>query len=273
MDRVRGYYGNLGEREWSRLESPSGALELAVNSRLIGRHLPAGARVLDLGGGPGRYTLWLAELGHRVVLADLSPELLAVARERIASSPHGSNVEEAVETDARDLTAWDDAAFDAVLCLGPFYHLTQPDDRERAASELRRVVRRGGAVFVAFMPRYAFLRRTAAIAEERHRLKDPTFVDRLLHEGIFLNDVVGRFDMGFGAVPTEIAPFFERHGFETIDLFASEGLGAGIEKEVAQLSEEDPVAHERLMDLIVEHASDPGLHGLTTHLLYVGRAG
>jgi SAM-dependent methyltransferase len=270
IDRVRAYYANLGEREWSRLDAPSGALEFAVNARTIQRYLPRSARILDVGGGPGRYTIWLAGLGHRVVLADLSAELLAVAEARIRSSQFTSRIEASVEADVRDLSSWQEDEFDAALCLGPFYHLTERSDRERAASELRRVVRPGGKVFVAFMPRYAFLRRTAAISQERHRLLDPLFVERLLRDGVFLNDQPGRFDVGFGVRPSEIAPFFERQGFDTIEVLASEGLGSGIEDAVADLRETDPATYERLMNIIMECAADPSVHGLTTHLLYVG---
>jgi ubiquinone/menaquinone biosynthesis C-methylase UbiE len=164
--------------------------------------------VLDIGGGPGRYTIWLAELGFRVVLADLSPELLEIAGRQIGASSAASNVEAVVEADARDLSVWQDDEFDAALSMGPFYHLTEAADRDRAASELRRVVRAGGKVFVALMPRYAFLRRTAAIPQERHRLLDSEFVERLLHSGAFYNDQPGRFDEGFGVHAAEIAPFF-----------------------------------------------------------------
>jgi S-adenosylmethionine-dependent methyltransferase len=44
------------------------------------------SRILDIGGGPGRYAMWLAKHGHRVVLADLSPELLAIARTKLAEA-------------------------------------------------------------------------------------------------------------------------------------------------------------------------------------------
>ena len=80
---VRNYYAQFGEREWDRLSNPAdGAVELAVNCRVIARYLPQGARVLDIGGGPGRYAMWLAQQGHRVVLADLSSDLLFFARDR-----------------------------------------------------------------------------------------------------------------------------------------------------------------------------------------------
>jgi 2-polyprenyl-3-methyl-5-hydroxy-6-metoxy-1,4-benzoquinol methylase len=81
---VRAYYESFGQREWERLDD--GAVEFIVTLRAIESYLPAGAGVLDIGGGPGRYSLWLAERGHHVVLADLSPRLIAIARDRITAS-------------------------------------------------------------------------------------------------------------------------------------------------------------------------------------------
>ena len=135
-DRVRAYYASFGEREWQRLTNPDdGAVEFALTKRLLATHLPPSGRVLDLGGGPGRYTIWLAERGYQVVLADLSPELLAIARTQIAAAGIGQQVEAIVEADACDLSRWPDASFDAVLCLGPFYHLPDPADLVRRLSE------------------------------------------------------------------------------------------------------------------------------------------
>src|SRR5262249_18595442 len=171
-----------GERGGPRLPPAAidGVVEFAITTHTLQAHLPSSARVLDIGGGPGRYAIWLAEQGHRVVLADLSPTLLQIARREIARAGVADAVEEIVEADACDLSRWPDASFDAALCLGPFYHLPDPAERERAASELARVVRPDGVVFIALMPRLAFLRRTLAVPDERHHLAQPEFVAHLL---------------------------------------------------------------------------------------------
>ena len=125
MEEVKAYYAGFAEREWARLDNPAdGQVEFAVTCDVLTRHLPVGARVLDLGGGPGRYAIWLAEHEYRVTLADVSPELLAIARERIDVA--GVEVQAIVEADARDLAAWADVSFDAVVCLGPFYLSPKP---------------------------------------------------------------------------------------------------------------------------------------------------
>ena len=272
IDLVRAYYESFGPREWQRLDTPEGRLEWAVTTEALRSYLPPKGRVLDLGGGPGRYTLWLAQRGYRVVLADLSPAMLALARERIAAAGPAvqANVEAIVEGDARDLPMFAHAEFDAVLCLGPFYHLPEAADRSRAGGELKRLVKPGGMLAVMLMSRFALLRRTLAIADERHHLRDAEWLTRLLNDGIFSNDVAGRFNAGYGARPQEIAPFFESFGFRTKSLLATDGLLGGLADAAEELAASDPAAHELLMRLASRTASDPALHGISGHLLYIG---
>jgi SAM-dependent methyltransferase len=107
QDRVRDYYAQFGEREWLRLaNAEDGAIEFALTCHALSTCLPKQGRILDIGGGPGRYTIWLAERGYRVVLADLSPDLLDIAKVKIDEAGVGSNVESIGVADARDLKAW-----------------------------------------------------------------------------------------------------------------------------------------------------------------------
>ena len=271
-EAVRAYYAGIGEREWARLENPvDGAIEFEVTCKVLATYLPPLARVLDIGGGPGRYTIWLAQQGHHVTLADLCPELLSIARTKIGQAGAEAMVEEVVEADARDLTHWADNSFDAVLSLGPFYHLPDPNDRNRAAAELHRVLRANGTAFVALMPRYAFLRRIMAIPDERHHLAQPDFIERVLNEGVFTNDVPGRFTDGYGVLPEEVAPFFERHGFTTLALLSAEGIAVNSQRSLSELATTDPTAYQAALDVIMRTADDPSILGMANHLLYVGR--
>jgi len=274
QDAARRYYAHFGQREWSRLSNPAdGALEFAVNRNVIARYLAAGARVLDIGGGPGRYALWLAGLGHHVALADLSSELLAIAREHVAELDPQTQafVEEILQADACDLGHWPDGSFDAALCLGPFYHLPDLADRNRAAAELARVLRPGGVAFVALMPRYSLFRRTLQVSDERHRIVQQAWLAQLLEEGTFENDVPGRFIHGYGARPEEIGPFFASHGFEMQTLVSSEGILVDLQAILPDLLEHDNPVFQRAMDVVIDTAADPSILGMANHLLYVGR--
>ena len=269
-DAVRAYYEGFAERERTRLDRPDdGVLEFALNSRTIAAYLPAGATVLDIGGGPGRYARWLAARGHRVTLADPSPALLTLAREHTPTA--GPTLAAIVEADARDLGRWDAGSFDAVLALGPFYHLTEAANRARAAAELARVIPPSGLLFAALMPRLAFLRRTIADPVERRHLAAPDFVARVLADGVFINDVPGRFTGGYGFRTEEIAPFFAAHGFAQLALFASESIAPDLQGQLAELARADPATYEATIDALLAVAAEPSILGMASHLLYVGR--
>ena len=269
--RVHDYYALFGEREWARLENPSdGQVEFAITRAVLAQHLQPGARVLDLGGGPGRYTIWLAEQGHHVTLGDLSIELLNLARTHIREARVVRRVEAILELDARDLSRFPDACFDAVVCLGPFYHLPDPADRARAASELSRVLRPGGMAFVGFMPRLALLRRTMALADERRHLLQPHFVEQLLVDGAFFNDVPGRFTHGYGARPEEVGPFFDQMGFDMLALLSTESITVGLQDALPDLLADESLAAV-VLSLAIKYAQEPSILGFAHHLLYVGR--
>ncbi|GLW91346.1 class I SAM-dependent methyltransferase [Actinokineospora globicatena] len=101
--------------------------------------------MLDVGGGTGVHAEWLARDGHTVHLLDLVP-----AHVEAASVLPGVTAQIG---DARDLPV-PDASSDVVLMLGPLYHLTDPDDRARALTEARRVLRPGGLLAAAGISRY-----------------------------------------------------------------------------------------------------------------------
>jgi SAM-dependent methyltransferase len=216
--------------------------------------------------------VWLAEHGHRPTLLDLSPNFIEMARQQVAASPASSRVEAVMEGDARDLSRFGDGSFDAALCLGPMYHLQAERDRRAVAGELNRVLAPGATAYVAWMPRLLFLRRSIVVPEERRHLLDEAFVRAVVDEGRFDNDVPSRFDNGYGASPDEIEPFMDTAGFDTVELLAAESFAAGgIGDYVAELAEQEPEILPRLLDLLSEHAADPGLLAGANHLLWIGR--
>jgi SAM-dependent methyltransferase len=129
-------------------------LELVRMRELLPRFLPpAPARVLDVGGATGVHAEWLAAAGYAVHLIDPVPEHVR------AASAYGTFT--ATEGDARRLHE-PDASVDAVLMLGPLYHLTSPDDRLAALREAHRVLRPGGVLLAAAIGRYMALLEWAA---------------------------------------------------------------------------------------------------------------
>jgi len=148
---IRRYYEEAPEVE--RLQTGCFQLEFARTKELLQERLPQPpATILDVGGGPGAYALWLAELGYEVHLVDPVSHLISQARTR------SDNAAKAIASftvgDARDLKRAGDST-DAVLEFGPLYHLVHEKDRLLALVEASRVLRPGGKVFVAGISRFA----------------------------------------------------------------------------------------------------------------------
>lgn len=278
-DPIRTYYDVSGEREWERLVQPDdGAIERALHERALRTYLPPIVDptdppwVLDVGGGPGRWTFWLVEHGYAASLVELSPKLVALARRRMAEFPFAvqNRIERLSTGDARDLSRFPDACFDAALSLGPFYHLQSAEDRDRAASELRRVLKPGGVCFAAVMPRH--LRLLAAALDPGETRPLPELAAEILDHGRFDDPRPGRFTGAHLVDPADVAPFFARHGFETLRLMASQGPLATLQADVAALAERDPARHRDLLEYAWRVAGDPSILGLAGHLLYIGTA-
>lgn len=150
-DEVLHYYNEGMEQD--RLADPRRSIEFLRTMHILGRHLPPPpAKILDVGGGPGRYALALAEAGYTVTLIDPVP--LHLDQARAASTKADCPLAEIAEGDARNLGEWPDRSFDAVLLLGPLYHLVKATDRARAWTEACRVTRDGGRVVAVGVSRY-----------------------------------------------------------------------------------------------------------------------
>ena len=98
-------------------------------------------------------TRWLAERGYRVHPSRIPYRFISSRRAPCDARPNSTFVSAEVG-DARAVPL-PDAGADAVLLLGPLYHLPERDDRLKALSEACRVCRPGGVVLAAVISRFA----------------------------------------------------------------------------------------------------------------------
>jgi SAM-dependent methyltransferase len=252
--------------EQRRLESPLGRLEFFRTQEILLRHLPvAGAAIADIGGGAGRYTVWLAQQGYRVHLHDVIP--LHIEQARNLASDLGVKIDARVG-DARALDI-EDEAVEAVLALGPLYHLPDKSHRVEALREAYRIVRRGGIVFAAAISRWAPLLHGILVARVGRVHPDALeLLDEVLLSGVLPPLSPGDLS-GFCHRPDELIAETAEAGLELIDLVGVEGLGFAFGDLDARWS--DPEERELLLDGARRIERVPELLGLSPHLLLTAR--
>jgi SAM-dependent methyltransferase len=256
---IRDYYERGVELE--RLAQGYSRIEFVRTKELLARFLPdPPADVLDVGGGPGAYADWLYELGYRVRLVDASPLHVTQARELAAGRF------EAVEGDARRLGEEPDS-YDAVLLLGPLYHLTEGEDRLAALSEARRVLRAGGLVAAAAISRFASLLDGLYAGY----LSDPRFwpiVEQDLADGQHRSPPVEppAFTTAYFHRPEELGAEVRDAGFELEGLFGVEGPGWLLVDRW-----DDEQGRENILRVARALEAEPTAVGTSAHLLAIGR--
>jgi S-adenosylmethionine-dependent methyltransferase len=262
MSTVETYYNQNAKQEWDRLERHK--VEFQVTLRALGEYLPAApAKLIDIGGGPGRYAITLARGGYRVTLVDLSSGNLSLAKQKAVEA--GADLDAFIQANALDLAALPAATFDSALLMGPLYHLHKLEERRTALQQARRLLRPGGLVFATFITRFAGFR-DAAVHGYSYVLDDPAYSQKLLATGIHDNGI--GFTDAYFVHPDEVVPLGESAGFTTLRLMGCEGILAGHEEYVNSLTGAD---HAFWMDINYRMALEPTLLGASDHLLYIGR--
>jgi len=241
-------------------------VEFAITKRMLERWIPAGASVAEIGVGVGHYSENLAARGCRVHLIDVSRRLLDAAQARLQHTGLAGQVLRADLLSATDLRAIADASFDAVLVLGPLYHLCELADRQQAVTEAARLLKPGGVLYAAGINRLPYFR--DLFRESPHKAAERrAFHERFLRTGNVDPDHAP--PLGFGHLST-VAEFRELFAerFEQLLLMGVESFTAAWQATLRDLPADQA---EAWIDLVEQTGVTPEGLGASDHFLFVGR--
>lgn len=261
---IAAHFDQLGEREWDRFDRTLGdRVSLALHSRVLEQFTPRGARVLEIGAGPGRFTEQLHRLGCRVVVGDISAEQIKLNRATAHQRGFAESVEEWQQLDICDLERFASETFDAVVAFGgPLSYVF--DERDHALSECVRVVKPGGVVLLSVMSLWGTLHRHLEAV-----LSLPAADNR---------SIVSTGDLTPGSNPSsthhchmfraaELRAFLDRPELELVWLSASSAVTTGLAPSILSNAES--------WDLVLEFeamaCTEPGYLDAGTHLIAVVR--
>jgi SAM-dependent methyltransferase len=261
---IAAYYNNDPQVEQNRLDRHQ--LEYDLTWRYLDRYLPSNGSILEIGAATGRYTLGLARRGYAVTAVDLSAGNIEVCKKSLAEAGLEAQVQ-LVLADARDLSAVTEKDFDAVLLMGPLYHLVEEADRQAALKEASDRLREGGIFCSAFISRFGvmgdLMKKLPDWIENqeqvRYLLEKGRRPDHAPRDGGF---------RGYFAKASEIAPLHETLGFETLALV---GVEPAISADDESYNKLEGVQRRLWLDLLYEISAEESILGASRHLLYIGR--
>jgi ubiquinone/menaquinone biosynthesis C-methylase UbiE len=267
-DEVEEFYDSNPQREWDRLCGDYyHSLEFWTTLHLFRKFLPPPpARILDCGGGPGRYSIAFTKLGYRVTLLDLSRNLLETARYRADKA--GIVLEDYVQASATEIPSAN-CFYDGVLLAGPLYHLIANEDRAKAIQESLRVLKPGGVVAAAIIPLLGVFR--SAIAEFPDFIESGAALRYLERpwQDKRAKDYTGGFTSAHFGDPWELKECYESMGCKTLTLAALEGLASSLVPQTNQLAAKHAAGIWWQIHLAT--CTKPTIIGSSEHVLYIGR--
>lgn len=145
------YYNKFNEDK--RLTRRHGIVEFTTAIKYIEEYLSKknNPKILDVGAGTGKYSVYLANKGYDVTAVELIKHNLMDLKGK--NSPVKAYLGNAI-----NLSMFDDDSFDMVLLFGPLYHLISKEDKLKALKEAKRVVKKNGLILVSYyMNEYAII--------------------------------------------------------------------------------------------------------------------
>ena len=263
---IEDFYSKVSDED--RYTKGLGPLELERNKTLIQRYLRSPKSVIiDVGGGTGVYSEWLAGQGHCVHLVDPVKKHVRKASGRSArlKNKFSCTVGESTDLDFPDNCA------DMVILHGPLYHLQSLKDRSRSVKEAKRVVKKNG-VILGVAINYASYTIAGLLNGMIHQPEFLNMCKKHLVSG-FHNPPENNHQLflpeGYFHKPAELLKEFEDAGLRDTELIVVEGM-VWLDQKFYE-TREDPVNKKAIMNLLQITEKDRSLISLSPHMMVVGR--
>jgi len=259
---IQEYYDTTVLDEWNRI---AGRPEFLLTCRMLERYIKPGDTVLDIGGGPGRYTMHLAQKGCDVTLFDLSTENVKFASEKAIEQ--GLSIQ-TMAGDAREVDKMIDRQFDYILLMGPLYHLLEEADRVKAVEAALKVLAPGGVIFVSFVNMFSgmiYIMKHVPEAIGSTVQSEIDFRASAIAGKSYAGDA---FTQAFFIEQSEILPFMARFPLVKLHLFGQEGITPPCETNIMSQPKDIVDLWLDFCEAIWEREE---FLSWAEHLMYVGR--
>ena len=262
---VQAHYDTNVLGEWNRI---AGRPEFLLTCRMLDRYIKPGDKVLDIGGGPGRYSFYLAEKGCDITLFDLSPENVKFVGEK---SVELNLPVKTICGDAREAGKLVSATeqFDHVLLMGPLYHLLEETDRITAVNAALNLLKPNGIIFISFISTFGGLIFGMKDCPDFVAWEiEKEFIEQVVSQKSLRGDKGNTFTRTYMIEKNEVLPFMAQFMLEKLHLFGQEGILSPCENNIMSQPKE---IVDLWLDLCEKLWEREDLLSWAEHLMYVGK--
>lgn len=251
-------------REEERLTTNNARkIEFITTSRIMDEHLNEKMQILDCAAGTGIYSFYLADNGHKVTATDITPRHIEVINKIMQDKEYQMRT---AVLDATDMSMFKDESFDVVLNMGPFYHLLTEESRNKCLLESLRVLKKGGLIFTAYIPRY-YVFHLAALSDTRYL--DRKLAEQIIGTGVLKhNDEKCFWTDTYYSTMSEMEQLYTNNNLYIIDHFAQDGLTPLFSKTIDNWTEHE---FKTWCDYHYSVCREKSTLGASNHVVIVGR--
>lgn len=251
-------------REEDRLSTNNARkIEFLTTVRVLDGLINGKKTILDCAAGTGIYSFYFADKGHTVTATDITPRHIDIIRGILQNKPY--TMETAV-LDATDMSMFADESFDVVLNMGPFYHLVNASEREKCMKESLRVLKKGGLLVTAYIPRYYIF---PYIAMQDSSFLDAEFAGRILQTGELHHDDEKCFWTDtYYSTCEEMEELYRKNGLAVVDHFAQDGTTPQFAEKVDKWNDDE---FKVWCDYHYNVCREKSLLGASNHVIIAGR--
>lgn len=239
-------------------------IEFLTTTRIFDELFTDKMKILDCAAGTGAYAFHLADKGHEVTATDITPKHIDIINQKMEYKNYHMNTS---ILDATDMHIFEDASFDVVLNMGPFYHLTTEEQRKQCLSESLRVLKKGGILAVAYIPRY-YVFQYVALSDRKYL--DINLAEQLINTGVLTHDDPNCFWTDtYYSTADEMEALFKKSKLEVTEHFAQDGISPFLKDKVDTL---DTKEFKIWCDYHYRICREKSMLGASNHVVIVGRA-
>ncbi len=262
MNNIINFYEQYDEE--SRLTTKnSRKIEFEVTTSILNLYINSNSNILELGAGTGVYSFYYAYRGNNVLATDITPKYVDIINKKLSQRDNDFNLSAEV-ADATNLSNYENERFDVVLNLGPLYHLTNENDREKCINESLRVLKKGGILATAYINKHFVLN---LIMPRYKEFLTSYFIEKVMNTGIIKEGEKECFWTDtFFTTPVEMESFISKFNIEIIDHIACDGISPLLKDFIDNMNYEE---YTTWLNYCLDSCREKSILGMSNHGLLI----